>query len=279
VGSPAKLEGRLAVVCGGSKGIGLAAARSLATRGASVCLVARDAGTLDEAAASMPSAPGQFVDTLAVDTTEFDALKAHLDAFVAKRGTPDWLVNCVGYSTPRRIEECSPADFELNMRTNYLGQLHPILALLPHFLAAGRGHIANCSSVAGYLGLIGYAAYTPTKYAIAGLSEALRHELRPRGIGVSILYPPDTDTPGFAVENSTKPPELRLMSEGGGLMSAQAVGEAFVKGILKNHFYITPGTSALLWRLARHTPRFLHRLLDHEYAKARGTLATRPARK
>lgn len=277
----APLHGKTAVITGGSKGIGRATAVEFARLGANVCILARDAGKLAEAARAIraavvpgESAPGKeagppaFVETIEADATDYEGLKRLLDAFVSARGVPDYLVNCVGYAVPRRIRELSPEDFTDNMKVNYFGQLNPILALLPAFMDAKKGHIATCSSAAGFLGLMGYAAYTPTKYAIAGLSEVLRHELKPAGIRVSVLYPPDTDTPGFEAENRTKPAELHAMSEGGGLLTPEAVGRIFVKGIMRRKYYIMPGQSALMWRIARHAPLLMHAILDGEYAKA-----------
>ncbi|MFX6861571.1 SDR family NAD(P)-dependent oxidoreductase, partial [Acinetobacter baumannii] len=88
-------------------------------------------------------------------------------------------------------------DFRRNMDVNYYGQLVPLLILLPHFMAARKGHIANVSSMLGFMGMIGYATYAPTKFALVGLTDSLRNELKPHGITFSILYPPDTETEGF----------------------------------------------------------------------------------
>ena len=114
------------------------------------------------------------------------------------------------------------------MEVNYYGQLVPILILLPYFMEARRGHIANVSSMMGYFGIIGYAAYAPTKFALVGLTEVLRHELKPYNISCSVLYPPDTDTPGFKKENETKPPECAELSAGVKMLSAHEVAEVFV---------------------------------------------------
>ena len=102
-----------------------------------------------------------------------------------------------------------------------MGNWYQFSFLLPHFMAARKGHIVNVSSMMGYFGIMGYAAYAPTKFAIVGLTEALRHELKPYNIGMSVLYPPDTDTPGFEKENRTKPGECAMMSSKVKLLSAR----------------------------------------------------------
>ena len=127
-------------------------------------------------------------------------------------------------------------NFKFHMDTNFFGQLNPVLSLLPHFMERQSGYFINMSSVAGYIGLMGYAAYTPTKFAIAGLSEVLRHEYKPYNINVSIIYPPDTDTFGLHEEAETRPEELNIISERAGLLKPEEVAEVILKGVLKNGY-------------------------------------------
>jgi 3-dehydrosphinganine reductase len=117
--------------------------------------------------------------------------------------------------------------------------------------------------------MIGYATYSPSKFAICGLTESLRSELRQYGISFSILYPPDTDTPGFENENKSKPAEVMILSEGGGLLEPEQVAKKLIKGIMKNNFYIHPGQSRLLWTIARHFPNLAHKIMDGEFKKAK----------
>ncbi|MBN1532675.1 MAG: SDR family oxidoreductase [Spirochaetes bacterium] len=266
------LAGSIAVITGGSKGIGKATAREYVRLGGSVCIVARDKKALQEASeeiSSLITRNGQFVETISADTTNMDVLKPRLDKFIKDHGVPQHLINCVGYAYPNYIDRLNIDDFRKNMETNYFGQLVPILVLLPHFMKERRGYIANCSSLLGLMGMMGYATYVPSKYAISGLTETLRHELKPYNIGCSVVFPPDTNTPGFEHENITKPAEVTIMSEGGGLLEPEKVGEAFVKGILKGRFYILPGQSAMIWRISRHFPRLMQWIMDGEYRKAK----------
>ena len=76
------------------------------------------------------------------------------------------MINVVGYAYPQYVQELTLEDYKKCMEVNYYGQLIPTLILLPYFMAARKGHIANVSSMMGYFGIMGYAAYAPTKFAI-----------------------------------------------------------------------------------------------------------------
>jgi 3-dehydrosphinganine reductase len=268
-------KGQTAVICGGSKGIGRAVALEIAQLGGSVLLVARGQEALQEAAqaAKKVRANGdQFVDWAACDATDMEALKPILDGFVTQHGVPDHLINNVGYAYPEYVENLTLEDYQRNLSTNYYGQLVPTLVMLPHFMAARRGHITFTSSMMGYFGIMGYATYAPTKFAIVGLVEVLRHELKPHGLTFSISFPPDTDTPGFEIENQTKPPECAMLSENAKLMTSEQVAEATIGGLMKKKLYIMPGEAGWIWRLFRFFPGLVRWIVDNDYAKARKKL-------
>ncbi len=263
--------GTVSVITGASMGIGRATARQVVTRGGSVVLIARGRVALADTAGELTGLAAdseQFVETIAADATDTHEITPVLRNFVERRGAPDHLINCVGAARPGYLRDLDLEVFRDQLEVNYLGQLIPTLALLPHFAEERKGHISFVSSMMGYFGAMGYAAYAPSKFAVVGLAEALRHELKPYGVGISVLYPPDTDTPGMANENKTKPIETALMSETVGLLSAEAVAEKFVDGILKEKFSIHPKGSGWVWRLNRHTPGLVRVIMDHELKKA-----------
>jgi 3-dehydrosphinganine reductase len=271
-GNSPPLAGASAILVGGSKGIGWETAVRFARQGASVLLIARDGEELARKAEELnglKASGDQCVETLVCDATDADRLQPLLADYVGRRGTPDYLINLVGYAYPQYVERLTLDDFQAAMETNYFGQLVPTLIMLPHFTAAGRGHIAFVSSVLGYMGAMGYTAYTPTKHALVGLSEALRNELKPKGIRISVLFPPDTDTPGFEIENQSKPPETAMMSANIKLMSAGAVAEEFVDGLLKGKYFIMPGEAGMVWRVNRLFPWLVRWMADREYRLAR----------
>jgi len=269
------MEGKTAIICGGSQGIGKETAKEILRRGGNVCLVARNRDRLDLVAAELASlaiGPSRFVETIACDTTDVERLAPLLNDFISRRRVPDYLINAVGYAYPQYVQELTLADHRQCMEVNYFGQLVPISILLPHFMAARKGHIANITSMMGYFGVMGYAAYAPTKFAIVGLTEALRNELKPYNIYFSLLFPPDTDTPGFAQENRSKPPECALISEKAKLMSAQEVAAIFVTGIRAGRYMILPGEAKFIWRMNRWFPALIRWMTDRMYRQARQKL-------
>lgn len=268
-------RGKSVIVCGGSKGIGKETAKEIVQLGGSVSIVARDPVTLNEAAEEIKTqrvSEIQFVETIACDATDMDRLKPHIETFIDKYGVPDYLINAVGNAYPKYVQDYSLDEFRNNMDVNYYGQLVPTLILLPHFIEAQQGHISFVSSTMGFLGFIGYASYAPTKYALVGLAEVLRHELKPYNIDFSILFPPDTDTPGFEIENQSKPPETAIMSETGNVSSAKRVAEIFVRGLVKKKFFIVSGETKLFWTINRYAPWFVRAFLDNDLKKARKKL-------
>ena len=254
-------SGKTAIICGASKGIGKATAKEIVMLGGSVSIVARGVESLEEAKSEVQAlrvSESQFVETIASDTADMGILKPHFDSFIDKHGVPDYLINCVGYAYPNYIEELELDDYRKNMEVNYFGQLVPTVILLPHFIKSKQGHIAFISSGGGFVGIIGYASYSPSKFALVGLAETLRHELKPYNINISIMYPPDTDTPGFEIENQTKPSETdMIVGSSSGFATPETVAENFVKGILKKKFFIIWGEVKMFWILKRLSPRLV----------------------
>src|SRR5581483_7564878 len=112
------------------------------------------------------------------------------------------------------------------------------------------GHIALVSSGAGIVGIFGYSAYSPAKFALRGLAEVLRSELTRDGIGISIVYPPDTDTPQLAAENLIKPVETKAIAAGAKTWRPEDVARCIMNGVDRRRFVITPGWEmAALYRI------------------------------
>lgn len=237
-----RLAGCHAIVTGGSQGIGLATARALAERGARVSLVARDPEKLAAASASIDAAVG-----VPADVTDAAGLASALASAVEDRGPCDLLVTSAGASHPGYFEALDVEVFRAQMELNYLGTVHAIKAVLPSMTERGTGGIVGVSSTAGLVGVFGFGAYGPTKYAVRGLCDALRAEVGHRGIYVGCVYPPDTETPGFEAENRIKPRETAAVSGGIAPKPASALGAAIVRGIERERAVITadPVTAAL----------------------------------
>ena len=266
-------QGRIALVTGGSSGIGRAIAMQLVARGCTVGILARDSERLNAAKADIEAAsPGAAaaVSVLRADVSDEGAVAGAMARFEATCGLPDFLFNCAGRAEPGYIQDYSLDAYEAAMRVDYLGTVIPTQYLLPDFIARGSGHIINVSSVAGFLGLIGYGTYAPAKFAVVGFSEVLRHEMKPHGVRVSVVCPPDVDTPGFAQENRTKPAECAAISGRARVMRPEDVARAVLDGVRKNRFYILPGRAGLLFRVKGMVPGLVRAVLDRELRRVRG---------
>lgn len=130
------------------------------------------------------------------------------------------------------------------MNLNYLGAVKVTRAAVERMKRGSR--IAFVSSQAGQIGLYGYTAYSPSKAALRSFAEALQMELLPRGVYVSVSFPPDTDTPGLAEENKTKPTITKLISATSGVFSADAVSRSMIGGIRKGKFHIWFGLDGFM---------------------------------
>lgn len=231
---------RHAIVTGGTSGIGLAAARRLALSGAHVSLLAVDG--IDHGLAVLrtpPQRPGQQLDAVRVDVTDAAAVRGAAAALAARHGACDLLLAAAGGAAPGLLDQLDEAVFRTQMELNYFGALHAILAVLPGMVEGGGGRVVLVSSTLGLTGGFGYAAYSPAKFAVRGLAEALRPELRPQGILVSCAVPAATDTPGYAREQRTKSERQRRTVPPGRLLTPEQVAAAIVDGARRGRFLIT----------------------------------------
>jgi 3-dehydrosphinganine reductase len=248
-----------ALISGGSSGIGLALARKLAAKGHVLTLLARDPARLAEAQRELAGS-GATVRTASADVRDETAVRVAVDAAIAELGAPDLVVASAGIVIPGIFRELPTSAFRETMAVNYDGTLNLVHAALPAMLARRSGRIVLVSSGAGLIGLYGYTPYAPTKFAVRGLAEALRAELKPDGIGVSIVYPPDTDTPQLREEVKLRPAITSKIAGGARVHSAEEVADAILKGVAAGRFAIAPGWEmGLLNRLHSLLGPALHR--------------------
>lgn len=217
------------IITGGSKGIGAAVARSASARGSRVSLIARGESDLRATAASI----GPEVCWQVGDVTK-ETIDQTIQALQDQLGPCEILVCCAGIALPGRFAEVDNAEFDEQWAVNVRGSVLGIKAVLPQMLARRSGHLVLVSSTAGILGVPGYTGYSATKFAIRGLADCLRYEVEPHGVKVSVLYPPDTDTPGFTAENLRKPPETAAISGRIKPVSADHVATALLRAIERN---------------------------------------------
>jgi len=261
-------QGRLALITGGSSGMGLALAQLLAEEGANVWLVARHSDGLEAACRSL-HADGQKHGVYAADVTKLDQVQAAVEHVKREAGVPDLLINCAGAAHPGYVQEIPLEIFQDMMALNYFGTLYTVKTLLPAMLERGSGHVVNVSSMAGFLGAFGYSAYGAAKYAVRGFSDVLRLEVKPLGVRVSVVFPPDMDTPGLANENKTKPFETFAAGSTKALAPLD-VARSTLKAIKRGQYIILPGFEPqLLYRLMFLVGNAIYPIMDGMIADAR----------
>ncbi|MFO7769005.1 MAG: SDR family oxidoreductase [bacterium] len=188
-------EGRpAAFVTGGTRGLGLAAARALLDRGWDVWLAGRDPDRMEGALEALGAPPGRAGGT-PVDVTDREALERAAEDFTSRFGRWDGLVCSAGTFHLSPLVEESLSAFRGSLEANLVGTFLPLRAALPSMYAAGSGHILAVGSVAAKEPLPENGAYSASKYGLRGLMEVLAEEAVPRGLTVSMIHPPAVDTP------------------------------------------------------------------------------------
>lgn len=255
----------LAFVVGGSEGIGLAVAEALTGRGGDVVVLSRSAAKLEAALARLEArrtSPGQRLVCRALDVTDATATTSTVDTLVAELGTPELVVDTAGFARPGWLGEVPLEDVRAMMEVNFFGTLHVCHAVVPHLVRAGGGTIVTTSSMAGLAGVFGYTGYCASKFAVVGFSQALRRELRPYGVRVQVLCPPNTRTPGFDEENRHKPAEVLAAEETVTTLEPEAVAAELLAALGSRRFLVIPGRDGRLAHVAmRLAPSVVDRML------------------
>jgi NAD(P)-dependent dehydrogenase (short-subunit alcohol dehydrogenase family) len=180
-------------ITGAASGFGRAFAEYALARGHNVVATARRVDALSDLAAREP----QRVLVVALDVTRGEQAQAAVDAAVARFGGIDVLINNAGYGLVGALEETSDAELRAAMDTNFFGAMNVTRAVLPTLRAQRSGAIVNISSMGGQMSFGGFSAYSATKFALEGASEALAQEMAPFGVKVLIVEPGQFRT-GFA---------------------------------------------------------------------------------
>jgi NAD(P)-dependent dehydrogenase (short-subunit alcohol dehydrogenase family) len=180
------ISGRVVAITGAARGLGLATARELASRGARVAIGDLDGDLARVEAAALPGTGPHA--GFALDVTDPESFASFLDQ-AAELGPLDVMINNAGIMPVRAFAEEDPVITRRQVEINLLGVTTGTRLALDRMLPRGRGHIVNVASAAGRVAVPGEAVYTATKHAVVGFDEALRVEVRPRGIEVSTIMP------------------------------------------------------------------------------------------
>lgn len=182
------IAGKTIVITGASSGMGAAAARHLAGKGAAVVLGARRSERI-EALRTEILDRGEKALAMATDVTRHEDLQGLVEAAVETYGRIDVLINNAGVMPLSPLERLKVDEWDQMIDVNLKGVLYGVAAALPHMIAQKSGHIINVSSVAGHKLFGGSAVYSATKFAVRALSEGLRQEMAPHNIRTTIISP------------------------------------------------------------------------------------------
>lgn len=259
---------KAALVTGAGSGIGRQVALKLGDpqQRYAVALVARTASDL-EAVASEISARGGHALALPADVGDWEAVHRAVAIAVSTFGRLDLLVNAAGVSYPGPFGLLTASEVEEMVRTNMLGVLACTHAALPHLMAC-RGTVVNVSSMAGLTGVPGLAVYSATKWAVTGLSQALRAELKESGVRVVVIYPTYVSHTRMLEYELTRGPLIGYAPSM--VVTAEEVAEGILRAIEqgKEDVIVAPLGARLGLKLSSLLPRLRERALATMYAKA-----------
>ncbi len=245
-------QGRRVWLIGASSGIGRAVAALLHARGAQLCVSARQQARLDDFVQAHPGSRA-----LAFDVGDAQAVAAAAQMLLAD-GPLDLVFYCAGHYRPMQADALDLPELLRHQRVNVTGVFHVLAAVLPALLeAAGAGrqpHLSLVSSVAGWRGLPQSLAYGPTKAALTSLAENLFLDLRPKGVGVSLVNPGFVDTP-LTAQNAFPMPALLTPEQ-----AAQAIVRGWERGQFELHF---PKRFTGVLKLMRCLPYRLYFFIVH----------------
>ena len=206
------IQGKVALVTGGSRGIGLAIARALVAGGVQVAVTGKDASHLSAARPKIESAGPGSVETLQADVRRYDQIHRAVEAVVSRFGALHILINNAGVGIFTDVASMTPEQWAEVVDTNLTGVFNACRAALPHMRGRGGAFIINISSLAGANPFAGAAAYCASKAGLNAFSEALMQEVRYDDVRVSYVMPGSVAT-GFSSGDAAKGAEWKIRPE------------------------------------------------------------------
>jgi NAD(P)-dependent dehydrogenase (short-subunit alcohol dehydrogenase family) len=241
------VAGKAIYITGGASGMGLIAGKMLAALRAHIAIL--DLDPSDEALSKVEHArrsPGQRVARYKLNVADREMVGETIQAAAREFGPPDILISIAGIGGAAELAEMAFETFDRVVQVNLYGARHVIEAVLPFMLERGSGKIVLVGSLGGIVPVYGHTAYAASKFAIVGLAQRLRYELKPRGVSVACFCPGEVDTPGLAAERKTLHPASAALKRIGGTMPVEAAVRGLVEGIQRDRFMIIPGVETKL---------------------------------
>ncbi|MCD4526735.1 SDR family oxidoreductase [Nocardioides sp. cx-173] len=243
------LDGKVVVITGAGSGIGRALAVETAGRGSLLALSDVDEAGLAETV-DLVKARGAEVRSDRLDVADRAAFAAYAKAVAEHFGRVNVVVNNAGVALSGDLADLSYDDMEWIVGVNFWGVVHGTKEFLPHLIASGDGHVVNLSSLFGLVSMPGQSAYNATKYAVRGLTEALREEMLVAGhpVGVTAVHPGGIKTAiarnARAAEGNDAAELARFFDEKLAKMTPEKAARVIVKGVLKNKARVLVGLDA-----------------------------------
>lgn len=262
---------KVVVISGGSSGLGLTLAKKLVVKGARVVLIARSKDNLQAAKVELESLRQEVasVSVYSADITDESGIAETLRLVNEFYGRIDMLINSAGVLAEGYFENQSLDVFKNVMSVNFIGTVNCVKAVLP-YLKESQGYIVNVASMASLVGAFSYTSYSASKFAVYGFSESLRYELKPQGISVIVVCPPEFDGPMVDGITENRTPENKRLVTGVGVLSPEYVADVTLRGIERRRPVIITGftakATAILVRLFPAFARFLiHGMIKRVY--------------
>lgn len=245
---------KIAIITGAASGIGYALSRELARRGAVVVMADKNADLLFASVASIRG-DGFHVVAEQLDVTDHAAVKKLVDDTVALHGRLDYLFNNAGIVIVGEARDFTLDEWRSVINTNLYGAVNGVAAAYPLMVRQGFGHIVNTASIAGLVPATGQISYTASKYAVVGMSNALRSEGADLGVKVSVICPGLIDTPILKTVRIINIDREKLSSMLTGRMAPDTCADEILRGVEKNKaIIIVTGLAKLYWLIQRISP-------------------------
>jgi len=246
------LKDKVVVITGAGSGIGRALALDVAGRGALLAISDVDEAGLAETAALADKAGATEVRTDRLDVADREAFAAYADDVAAHFGRVNVVVNNAGVALAGDFVDLEMKDIDWIIGINFWGVVHGSKFFLPHLIASGDGHLVNISSLFGLVSMPGQSMYNASKYAVRGMTEAIREEMLVSGhqVGVTAVHPGGIKTAiarnARVSDHEDKAATAKLFDEKLARMTPEKAAAIIVKGITKNQARVLVGIDAHL---------------------------------